>query len=93
MLQWRGDRGGYFSPNDIAGGNLEARDIHEYPSFSIFNLTLRYDLFEESFIQAHVNNLFDAENKALRQAATGSNTNLLDDVFGRRYLVTVGTKF
>jgi outer membrane receptor protein involved in Fe transport len=93
MLQWRGDRGGFFSPNDIAGGNLEARDIHEYPSFNIFNLTLRYDLFEESYIQAHVNNLFDAENKALRQAATGSNTNLLDDVFGRRYLVTIGTKF
>jgi hypothetical protein len=40
-----------------------------------------------------VNNLFDAENKALRQAATGSNTNLLDDVFGRRYLVTIGTRF
>lgn len=93
MLQWRGDRGGFFSPNDIAAGNLESRDIQEFPSYNVFNLTLRYELFEDSYVQAHVNNLFDAENKLLRQAATGSNTNLLDDVFGRRYLVTIGSRF
>jgi outer membrane receptor protein involved in Fe transport len=93
MLQWRGDLGGFINPDDIAGGNLETRDIQEYPSFHTFNLSLRYQLFEDSYVQAHVNNLFDAENKALRQAATGSNTNLLDDVFGRRYLVTIGTRF
>lgn len=63
------------------------------PRYNVFNLTLRYDLFEDAYIQAHVNNLFDAENKPLRQAATGSNTNLLDDVFGRRYLLTVGSSF
>ncbi len=93
MLQWRGDLGGFFSPNDIAAGNFESRDIQEFPSFHIFNLTLRYDLFEDSYIQAHVNNLFDEENKPLRRAATDSNSNLLDDVFGRRYLISVGTKF
>jgi outer membrane receptor protein involved in Fe transport len=93
MLQWRGDLGGFFSPEDIAAGNLESRDIQEFPSYHVFNLTLRYELFEDSYIQTHVNNLFDAENKPLRQAATGSNTNILDDVFGRRFLVTVGSRF
>ena len=93
MLQWRGDLGGFFSPNDIAAGNFESRDIQEFPSYHVLNTTLRYEMFEDAFVQLHVNNLLDAENKALRQAATGSNTNLLDDVFGRRYLVTVGARF
>ena len=88
-----GRPGGFFGSNDLAAGNFESRDIQEFPSFHIFNMTLRYDLFEDSYIQAHVNNLFDEENKPLRRAATGSNTNLLDDVFGRRYLISVGTKF
>jgi outer membrane receptor protein involved in Fe transport len=93
LLQWRGDLGGVFSANDLAAGNFESRDIQEFPSFHIFNLTLGYDLFDNTSIQVNVNNLFDAENKALRQAATGSNTNFLDDVFGRRYLVTIGSRF
>lgn len=93
LLQWRGDLGGLFSPNDIAGGNFESRDIQEFPSFHTFNLSLRYSLFDDTYIQAHVNNLFDEENKPLRQAAVGSNTNFLDDVFGRRYLLTIGTRF
>ena len=93
FLQWQGDLGGVISPNDLAAGNVESRDIQTFPSYDLFNVSFRYDLTDNFFVQAQVNNVLDADNKLLRQAATGSNTNFLDDPFGRRFLFTAGTRF
>ena len=93
FLQWQGDRGGDINPNDLAAGNFESRDIQQFPSYDLFNVSFRYDLTDNFFAQVQVNNFMDADNKLVRQAATGSNTNFLDDPFGRRYLFTVGARF
>ncbi len=99
FVQVRGDLGGVFNQDDLtaarsAGNGVgENRDIQKFPGYKVFNLSLRYDVTDNTYIQAQVNNLLDASNDPLRQASVGSNSNIIDDVFGRRYLFTAGVSF
>lgn len=93
FLQVRGDFGGYFSPDDVAAGDDEARDIDKFDGYHQVNVSLRYQLNENFWLQTNVNNLLNAANSKLRQASVGSNTNTLDDPLGRFFLVSAGASF
>lgn len=81
------------------GGNFnnaataEFRDISRFPSFTVYNTTFRYQLTDNVTARVVINNILDHIDPPLLSASIGGNSNLFNDIVGRRFIFGLNASF